>query len=66
MNALVYLPVTSIKNSIKQLKNKPSRLVGYLVVACIFVMLLFTSFLSPEPDRENFLRQISICSVLSS
>ena len=54
MNALVYLPVTSIKNSIKQLKNKPSRLVGYLVVACIFVMLLFTSFLSPEPDRENF------------
>ncbi len=54
MNALVYLPLTSIKNSIKQLKNKPSRLVGYLVVACIFVMLLFTSFFSPEPTREDF------------
>ena len=43
MSGLKYLVFTRLKNSLKDMKNHPSKLISYIVLIALLALVLFTS-----------------------
>ena len=52
MSALRYLTLTTLKNGIRELKNRPSRLIAYLLFFALMVFLIFTGNMGNAAEGE--------------
>ncbi len=59
MKGIVYLWRTTLKNQIKDLKNHPGKLVGYIIIIALMAFVFISSAISPNNAHSNSLRSIA-------